>query len=1106
MKITFKLNHGSNYLLLFICLLFFRNNTQAQLTGTKTVGGSSPDYATINAAVSALNTSGVGSGGVTFNIAAGHTENIPTGGIIINITGVNKPTSANPIIFQKSGVGANPRLNSVVGGSGSFAATSVTTSNADAFIKLNGTDFITFDGIDMQEVYTGTTTTLITEVGFMLCRASSTDGCQNVTIKNCSLTFNNNPAILYTVGIRSTSLNSAGTSTTPSNDAGGHKNLKVFNCSIANAANGIYLYNNTSITPYMDTDHEIGVDGPVSITNFAANTTSYGVYTIYQLNIKIANTVITNKPTASSILYGIFTTTANNSNVDIYNNSVTINRTLAGSTTYGIYNAAGGSGTNNTVNIYNNNVNNWTWTVPSTSVAYKIFHTASCYNLNLYGNSVSNNTYGNGTSTATGTIYYIYAQGGTSSNNQWKVYDNQINNNLRNQSTTSTGTTYGLYVSSSSSQTEVYNNTFRKNRFRSSTGQMIMLYTSVSGLNHSIYDNVLDSNIYQTTSSSSMYGIYRLGSLSNLSLYRNQVTNTSFVSGSGGTFYGMFSSGGASSSSQSIYSNKIENVVSPGATSLYGLYLNGATNGAVINSFNDTVSNFTSTGGAVYGAYLGTADTNRFHRNFISNIGTTSNVTYGAYLQGSSSSNIYAYNNFISDLKVTTSSSAPGVVGLFCNGGQNIGLYYNTVYLNASSSSSSFGSAAVYASSSPGNLDFKNNIFVNASTPGGVGTNAKSVAYWRAASGSYANHSLASNNNDYYAGTAGANNLVFYESTLLSGDQTISAFKTRIGSEASSYSSLPPFIDVVSTPKDLRISSSIATQAESGGVVVSSPSNVNTDFFGSTRYGESAYSGNGTAPDVGAYEADLIGLDLTAPAISYTQLGNSPIVTSRMLENVVITDGSDVDSVNRPRLYFKRSTDNNALAASNDSLGNGWKYVVANGTGTSPYSFTINHQLLTSPSSLAVSDIIQYFVVAQDLAPSVNVGIQAGSFAVTPSSVDLTTTAFPIGGTLRSYTISPALTGTYTVGLGGDYPSLTGVGGLFEDLNSKTVTGNVTAKIVSDISETGAVGLNQWSEFGGSGFSVTIVPHDTVSSMLNLTANVIGALIRLNGADNVTID
>ncbi|MBP9689983.1 MAG: hypothetical protein KBE91_10260, partial [Bacteroidia bacterium] len=58
------------FLLVFIILAF---NSNAQLSGIKTVGAGK-NYSNIAAAISALNASGIGSGGVTFNIDAGHTE------------------------------------------------------------------------------------------------------------------------------------------------------------------------------------------------------------------------------------------------------------------------------------------------------------------------------------------------------------------------------------------------------------------------------------------------------------------------------------------------------------------------------------------------------------------------------------------------------------------------------------------------------------------------------------------------------------------------------------------------------------------------------------------------------------------------------------------------------------------------------------------------------------------------------------------------------------------------------------------------------------------------------------------------------------------------
>ena len=83
------------------------SQVNAQLTGAKAIPG---DYATIAAAVTDLNAVGVGAGGVIFNVAAGHAETL-TARINISATG----TAANPITFQKSGVGANPKITAFVG-------------------------------------------------------------------------------------------------------------------------------------------------------------------------------------------------------------------------------------------------------------------------------------------------------------------------------------------------------------------------------------------------------------------------------------------------------------------------------------------------------------------------------------------------------------------------------------------------------------------------------------------------------------------------------------------------------------------------------------------------------------------------------------------------------------------------------------------------------------------------------------------------------------------------------------------------------------------------------------------------------------------------------
>ncbi len=100
-----------------------------------------------------------------------------------------------------------------------------------------------------------------------------------------------------------------------------------------------------------------------------------------------------------------------------------------------------------------------------------------------------------------------------------------------------------------------------------------------------------------------------------------------------------------------------------------------------------------------------------------------------------------------------------------------------------------------------------------------------------------------------------------------------------------------------------------------------------------------------------------------------------------------------------------------------------------------------------------------------------------------------------------------SLSGTVTVGEGGDYPTLTGSSistGLFSAINSLGLSGNLTANIISDITETGFTALNQWTESGGSGYTLTIQPAD--ASLKTISGNGSAGVIKLNGADRVTFN
>ncbi len=70
------------------------------------------------------------------------------------------------------------------------------------------------------------------------------------------------------------------------------------------------------------------------------------------------------------------------------------------------------------------------------------------------------------------------------------------------------------------------------------------------------------------------------------------------------------------------------------------------------------------------------------------------------------------------------------LMGINVSSGTNVGLYYNTIFFNAvSSSASTFGTSGIYASTTP-NLEMRNNIVVNKSTAGPTGSSF-TVAYRR---------------------------------------------------------------------------------------------------------------------------------------------------------------------------------------------------------------------------------------------------------------------------------------------------------------------------------------------------------------------------------------
>ncbi|GAB3582025.1 hypothetical protein GCM10027345_25580 [Hymenobacter daeguensis] len=532
-------------------LLLGSLSARAQVSGAQAIPSAA--YPTLASAFTALNAQGVGTGGVTFSIAPGYTETAAN--LVLTATG----TAASPIVFQKAaGAGANPTITAAAG----------TTSVLDEIIGLQGSDYVTFDGLTLVDPASNTTASAQMEWGFALLKsaAPAVDGCQNVVVRNCSITLQKGTAA---VGIYMANHTPASTTTlVPTTAAGTNSNNKFYGNTIGGVNNGIYVVGYASASPYTyyDQNNEIGsvVSGTAAtgnaIVNYGSTATAYGIYSIYQNGLKVQGNTVNPTPAAgaalpTSILYGIMVATGGNA--DILSNTLTMASGSVTSNCFGIYNGSGVNGlagAAGTVNIGNNSVT-MSSTTATTSIFYGIQSAAAVANLNIFGNTLSN----------------------------WS------------RTVSTSGTNYMLYVSTGATATQnVYNNTV--------------------------------SNLTTTGASSNVYCIYAFhNSAAAAQYYDNTVQN---ISNDGNTTYGMFLSGGAAT--LDVYRNRVTSLASNGlGPVIYGINVSAAVTNVtnnLIGSFNTPNGSGVA---AQIGLYLGDGTTANAQYNSIYLNGSSTGANFG---------------------------------------------------------------------------------------------------------------------------------------------------------------------------------------------------------------------------------------------------------------------------------------------------------------------------------------------------------------------------------------------------------------------------------------------------------------------------------------------
>ena len=549
-----------------------------------------------------------------------------------------------------------------------------------------------------------------------------------------------------------------------------------------------------------------------------------------------------------------------------------------------------------------------------------------------------------------------------------------------------------------------------------------------------------------------------------------------------------------------------------GAASVLGILYTGSSTGSGAQVNNNTVYTLSATNtGAVQSNVIGislanpttpTANANKVYdlRNASTMAtATTPPLVIGIGTRGFTTSATISNNMISLGTSQTTNTEFVGIIHNLITAA-TLNFYHNSVIISGTASSGALPSFAFLRGDNSGTavtstVNLRNNIFINNRT-GGTGKHY-AIANQSTTVSTTGWGSTASNFNVLNSTTSGT--LGLWGST----DLTFATWKSTTSCDNNSLNGITvTFTDAANGDLHLNMGTT-PTQLESGSAATGVTS-ITTDFDGQVRPGPAGSANGGAiAPDFGADEFDGVMLDLVAPTITYTNLTNLSSTANRTLTGfATITDASNVNTTSgtRPRIYYKRTTDGNVFNDNTNGT-DGWKWQEATNT-ISPFSFVIDYSLLNGGTGVSAGNVIQYFVTAQDIATTPNIGINSGTFAATPSSVALTSAAFPIGGTINSYNIATSFSGNYNVP--GAFPTLTGVGGFFAAINAGVVGGNVTVTITGNLTEDGTNALNQWSEEGAGNYTMTIQPD--AASIRTISGDVAAGMIRLNGADRVTVD
>jgi hypothetical protein len=517
-----------------------------------------------------------------------------------------------------------------------------------------------------------------------------------------------------------------------------------------------------------------------------------------------------------------------------------------------------------------------------------------------------------------------------------------------------------------------------------------------------------------------------------------------------------------------------------------GIFLNSISGvGAVVN--NNTIHslsllNATTTGTNICGVAIYANTTNLFNNNIYNITNASTSVT--AATPGTASGFflrqpggiISIYNNMVSlGNGQTTNTAFNGIWQQNSAVAYTLNAYHNTINIEGTviagaqpSICHNRGSYSVTAVNSTVNA--VNNIYTNTRS-GGTGKHYAIANNYLAAANPTG---WAANASNYNVLNAAAANVGYW-----GVDQTFAGWQAASASDVNSFSGIT--VNYVNSANDLHLNMGLtATVLESGGTNIVA---VATDYDGQSRPGPAgSVNGGALAPDLGADEFDGVYLDISSPTISYTPLVYTCDGSVNRTLTTSITDASGVPTsgVGLPVLYWKINAGT-------------WSGVTGTYVSGSNYTFSFG-------AGAILNDVVSYYIVAQDNMGTPNIGAfplaGASGFTVNPPAATTPPT------TPSSYTINNTLTGTFTVGTAGVYPTLTAAVAAY---NVSCLSGPVTFSLIDATypSETFPITINANPQASAVN-TLTIQPATGVSPTISGTST--SSIINLNGADFVTID